>query len=579
MAPVQCTTAELAAYVQDEMSLAVGGTLFSRVPLELIDEVCRRKPSRLHYLSWGGGLPMEKLLEVDAIATATLCFSSLDIFGPAPLFRAAVETDALPIVELNAHALCQGLAAGKRRFPSEVFTWPGGCDLTALPGYPNSTTDPVTGTRIGAVAAIRPDVFLMHASAADEDGNVEIVGARTMDLVVAAASKAVLVTVEELKPRGTLGAFPGSVVLSRHFVTAFAVAPGGAAPTSCFPYYLADYQELLGMTSGDSAPNHHAHSGRAHAPLATLSVRQVEDAIADLPGEPLDDSPATVDEWMATCLARRYSSESVCSVGAVSPLATTSYLLAKRLHAPGLTLITNGGCYVDVPDRPVLLGLGEWLDCCGAVTQMGGEESFEWFYQQGRVTHEVVSAAQVDALGRTNNWKVRTPSGRLVRLPGQGGMADVANMHANFILYLPRQSKLNTPQVADFSSAARTLVSDTERMAAGYQPGEVALVTNLAIFGWDAAEGGLVVRERFPWTTLDELRESTGFDVHGFDDSTLAREPSPSELTTLREVVDPLGIRRLEFQPSKDRLPALRRVIEEERAVAHAVLDTPFWSR
>ena len=182
-------------------------------------------------------------------------------------------------------------------------------------------------------------------------------------------------------------------------------------------------------------------------------------SLAAMPNVADDATSATPDEWMTCWLARQYPDGSVCSVGAVSPLASASYLLAKATSAPSMTLITNGGCYIDVEPRPVLFGLGEWLDTCSALTVMGGEESYEWFYQAGLVSYEVVSVAQIDAFGRTNNREVVTPSGRRLRLPGQGGMADVANMHRNFIVYLPRQSKLNTPERVEFSTAARGVAS------------------------------------------------------------------------------------------------------------------------
>ena len=72
--------------------------------------------------------------------------------------------------------------------------------------------------------------------------------------------------------------------------------------------------------------------------------------------------PATDAETIAWTLAREYDDASICAAGAVSPLAVTSYLLAKRSHAPGLTLITTAGGYVDVAWRPMLLGLGEAID-------------------------------------------------------------------------------------------------------------------------------------------------------------------------------------------------------------------------
>jgi glutaconate CoA-transferase subunit A len=292
-----------------------------------------------------------------------------------------------------------------------------------------------------------------------------------------------------------------------------------------------------------------------------------------------DGSPATPDEWMTVWLARRYPDGSVCSVGAVSPLASASYLLAKATTAPSMTLITNGGCYIDVEPRPVLFGLGEWLDTCSALTIMGGEESYEWFYQAGLVNFEVVSVAQIDASGRTNNREVETPSGRRLRLPGQGGMADVANMHQNFLIYLPRQSPLNTVERVAFSTAARGVLTAEDRLGAGYQPGEVTLVTNLAVFRLDEATRRFRVAEVFPWTTLPELRDGTGFELGlaTLDGIPVVAPPTPDEVQALRRRVDPLGIRKLEFVPSRERGPLLDETIRAEAELATRVLGRPFY--
>jgi glutaconate CoA-transferase subunit A len=585
------TIDQLAARVRDGMTLAVGGTLFTRMPVRLLAAVCDAGPRDLHYACWGGGLPLEMLLEAGTVTKATLCFSSLDIFGQAPRFGAAVLDGSLELIEWTAHAFAQALSAGKRRLPSEPFTWPAGSDLVDVPAFPPLVADPVSGTPIGAAPAIRPDVLLLHAPAADEDGNIVLVGARAMDLVMVPASRQVLATVDAVVPRDELRRMPAGTVIVRQFVSAIALAPGGAAPTSSLPYYLADFGLLRAWTAADEPlafargladGGHESVPGTVDPADRSMSrLDEIDAAIvaAALPAPPDDPSPATPDEWMTVWLARQYPDGSVCSVGAVSPLASASYLLAKATTAPSMTLITNGGCYIDVEARPVLFGLGEWLDSCSALTIMGGEESYEWFYQAGLVSFEVVSVAQIDASGRTNNREVITPSGRRLRLPGQGGMADVATMHRHLVVYLPRQSPLNTPERVAFSTAARGLLTRADREAAGYQPGVVALVTNLAVFRLDETTGRFRVAEVFPWTTFSELREATGFElgIASLDGIPVVAEPTSAELEALRRRVDPLGIRKLEFVPSRERGPLLEQTIAAEAELAGRVLRKPFF--
>ena len=91
------------------------------------------------------------------------------------------------------------------------------------------------------------DVLLIHAQRADRDGNVEIQGARGLDLSLLGAAKTKLFTVEEIVEVGKLGDAPKSYVLPHNFVTAVACVPMGAYPTSCLPYYSTDYRRLIGF--------------------------------------------------------------------------------------------------------------------------------------------------------------------------------------------------------------------------------------------------------------------------------------------------------------------------------------------
>ena len=130
-----------------------------------------------------------------------------------------------------------------------------------------------------------------------------------------------------------------------------------------------------------------------------------------------------------------------------------------------------------------------------------------------------------------------------------------------------------------FASATRSLLTAADRCARGYRPGTVQLITNLAAFTLDLGSSRFVLTESFPWTTFDELERETGFALGrgDLDGVPIVTAPGPDELRILREEVDPLGIRRLEFCPSRDRLPLLTATIAAEDALATEVLGTPYW--
>jgi glutaconate CoA-transferase subunit A len=558
---------EAARQVVSGDRLAVGGCLFTRAPLALLDRVIRSGARDLEYRSWGGGLPLELLLEAGSVRKIAFCFSSLDVFGLAPRFRQALESGAVEVEELPALAMVQGFTAAGQRLPSLPFTLPIGSDVldrTTLAGVAN---DPVTVAPVGYAEALHVDCFLLHAQRADEDGNVEIHGALGQDLTVAAAARTVIVTVEEVVPAGTFQHDRrAGEILPRAFVDTVTECPLGAYPTSCPAYYMADYRTLMEVI--DSEPLALAEPVPERVELVRAGARVTGEDVRRTNGTArcaLPDEP-TPAEIMVCCLAREYSDESVCSAGAVSPLATASYLLAKRTHAPGMTIITTSGGLIDVGPRPALLALGEILDTKSAVRHMSGDGSYHLYYQAGSVSHEVIMAAQIDRSGATNNIEVVTPSGRRVRLPGQGGMADVANMHQNFLLYVTRHSPLAFVERVDIVSAARGLLGDQERRDAGLRPGTVRVVTNLCVFELDHASRRLHVVALHPGVELDDVQQATGFDVVAAADCGRTPLPGERELALLRTEIDPLGVCRLEFVAGRDRAGLLHELIDGEAA-------------
>lgn len=572
------TLAELADGVADGSRIGVGGALLTRLPLAMLHALAERRPRDLTYVSWGGGIPLEILLGADAVAKIVFCFSSLDIFGLAPLFRRAVEEDRVAIDEWPAYPFTARLEAAKQNLPVMPFRWPEGTDLLA--GQPAATRD-ASRPDLGYADRLNLDVLLLHAQRADEAGNVEIFGARGMDATAAFAARRVLVTVEEIVPSAELGTLRNSFVLPRHFVHALAVAPAGAYPTSCLPYYTADFAELARVTAQSPPPPAKPAPTvlRRLRDAAALDHETVRAAAAGLaspaarPGVRRKTEPgATVDELMVCWLASQLGNDSICSAGAVSPLAATSYLLAKATHAPDLAIFMTSGGLLDVAERPMLLSLGEALDTASAAVVCGGEDSYRWYYQQGRVTAEVVTVAQVDRRARTNNIELTSPSGRRVRLPGQGGMADVADLHQNFFLYLTRHSPLTLVENVQRLSAARTLTDPAARRAAGLRPGETKLITNLGVFRYAPDRGELVLRSLHPGVSLDQLRESTGFEPAVAQDLTVTAEPPAEMLRLLRERVDPLGIRRLEFAPARERTELLAACIAAEQDLVDQAL-------
>ena len=547
---------------------ASGDLHFCRIPVALLQAVAVRKPKNLHYTSWGGGLPLELLLAAGCVGQITFCFSSLDVFGMAPLFRKACESGEIKLNELNALAFLQGLHAAQQQLPSMPYPIPYGSDFcTQLPQEQQTSG-------IGQATALPLDVLLLHATRADESGNVEILGALGSDMSMAWAARQILVTVEEIVPNGTLDA-RATGVLPRDIITAIAKVPGGALPCSSPGHYIADFKTLgqgFKIRADDfCAPTPEREKFLRNA--AKIKPEQVTPALLAKHSKHTvgPDAPATAGEIMIHRLAQEYDGESYCSGGAVSPLAIVSYLLGKHAH-PSLSLMVCSGGYVDIAPRPMLMICADVLDNQTAAVVCGGDDTYHFYYQRGLITHEVVGAAQIDSQARTNNQWLKKPDGTPVRLPGQGGMADVANMHANFILYMPRHSKMSLVNEVNQCSASRGVVNATERAKHGWQPGKVMLVTDLCVFELDEASTHLQVTSLHPGVTAEQVREATGFEVVMAKDVGITEIPSAAQLRLIREEIDPLGFRRLEFVASRDRQGLIAELIDAEEAAMAEII-------
>jgi glutaconate CoA-transferase subunit A len=161
--------------------------------------------------------------------------------GSLHRLRDAVEHGWPAPLELDEHShagMANRYAAGAAGLPFAVLRGYAGTDLVAQSRTLAPITCPFTGERLTAVAALRPDVAVIHAQRADPAGNVQLWGITGVQKEAVFAASRSLVTVEEvvdvLDPR------PGAMVLPAWVLTAVAVVPGGAHPSYAQGYYDRD---------------------------------------------------------------------------------------------------------------------------------------------------------------------------------------------------------------------------------------------------------------------------------------------------------------------------------------------------
>ena len=239
--PDKCRTLdELASLVRDGAVVAVGGGLSSREPMALLRAILRRGIKGLTVVGSAHGIDIDLLCGGGAISRSSESYVGFEQdFGMAPNYRRALESGTVKAHDSCCYTLVQQLRAAIQGLPFMPVRSVRGTDFLSLHPEYKQMVCPFTGEELLLVPAIEPDVALIHAQYGDAQGNLLIQGPPVADVLFAKASRAVLVTVEELVSTERLSELRG-VQIPYFYVTAVSEVPMGAHPTACYPFYAYD---------------------------------------------------------------------------------------------------------------------------------------------------------------------------------------------------------------------------------------------------------------------------------------------------------------------------------------------------
>ncbi len=161
--------------------------------------------------------------------------------GSLHRFRDAVEHSWPAPLELEEHShagMANRYVAGASGVPFAVLRGYSGTGLAAQTPNIAEIGCPFTGEILTAVAALTPDVTVIHAQRADRAGNVQFWGITGIQKEAVLAARRSVVTVEEIV--ASLDPQPGAVVLPAWTVGYVALAPGGAHPSYALGYTSRD---------------------------------------------------------------------------------------------------------------------------------------------------------------------------------------------------------------------------------------------------------------------------------------------------------------------------------------------------
>jgi glutaconate CoA-transferase subunit A len=211
------------------------------IPFAAAHEVIRQGITDLTLIRMTPDVIYDQLIGAGLVKKLVFSWGGNPGVGSLHRFRDAVENGWPRRLEVDEHShagMANRYVAGASGLPFAVLRGYRGTELPDRTDTVSTVVCPFTGEELAAVAALNPDVTVIHAQQADRDGNVQLWGLTGVQKEAALSAKRVLVTVEELVDRLELR--PGGVVLPGWVVTAVAEVPGGAHPSYAAGYSVRD---------------------------------------------------------------------------------------------------------------------------------------------------------------------------------------------------------------------------------------------------------------------------------------------------------------------------------------------------
>jgi glutaconate CoA-transferase subunit B len=256
----------------------------------------------------------------------------------------------------------------------------------------------------------------------------------------------------------------------------------------------------------------------------------------------------TIEEQIVCEIARSFGPEDDFVVSAMNNCGLVGIALAKELYAPKLSFSMGAkgknAFLMDVrypfiigqPPERFIESLQDMEDIFNIVTRG------KWCI--------IMQPVQIDKYGYSNLslvGDINKPSAVFV---GSRGVPDNTVNGPRTIYYVPNHAKRVFVDKVDFISGVGYGKERKEGIIKWGQP--VKIITNLCIMDYDEETGRVRIKSTHRGVTLSQVKENTGFELIIPGPVPKTKAPSNEELHWLRNLIDPLGISRLDFLKGED---------------------------
>jgi glutaconate CoA-transferase subunit A len=241
-------------FVPDGSSVAAGLGLEASIPFAAGHEIMRQRKRGLTLIGPISDMLFDQMIGAGCVQRVQAAWVGNVITGSGYNFRRAVESGALRVEDHSNLTIAMALKAAAMGVSFMPVRTALGSDLiVAHPGL-TPIACPFTGGPLAAVAAIAPDVTLIHVQRADASGSAHAWGNLGVMRDACLAARHVVITTEEIVPTAVITSDPNRVIIPAFRVSAVCHVPWGAHPSPVPGFYNRDHQAFIDYRDGSKTP-------------------------------------------------------------------------------------------------------------------------------------------------------------------------------------------------------------------------------------------------------------------------------------------------------------------------------------
>ena len=232
-------------FVPDGSTIALGLAQETLIPFAAGHELIRQKKKHLTLIGPISDILFDQIIGAGCVRKIRAAWVGNVITGSSYNFRRAVEGGALEIEDHSNLTLAMALRAGAMGVPFMPARTALGSDLFKTNSSLKIMTCPFSGDKLTVVAALKPDVAIVHLQRADPYGNAHAWGNLGLTRDACLACRRIIITAEEIVEPAVISRDPNRVLTPGYRVCAVAHAPWGGHPSPVPGYYNRDHQGFL----------------------------------------------------------------------------------------------------------------------------------------------------------------------------------------------------------------------------------------------------------------------------------------------------------------------------------------------